>query len=84
MQTGDMALAVVNWKSQTRPIIYIAEESVARSETFRKMFIEQTSPWREAVTGLKGFILMKPFIAAYAWWKARRDSAPSGERKRRP
>jgi hypothetical protein len=71
MQVGDLIIFGVDQRAKTRPIVYLADERVAASNTFSDIYLHPRSPLRDAVDGVKGFILFKPFVAAYRWARGR-------------
>jgi hypothetical protein len=71
MQSVDLTIYAVDRRLDTRPLIYLADERVASSDTFKAIYIDRASPFQEAVDGLKNSVLAKPFIAGYRWVAAR-------------
>jgi hypothetical protein len=51
--------------------VYLADERVAQSDAFQKIYIDRPSPLKEALDAGKNFILIKPFVAAFRWARAR-------------
>jgi len=80
MQTVDLAIFAVDRMLDTRPIIYLADERVASSDTFKAIYIDRPSPLTEAVNGVKNSIIAKPFVAAYRWARGRRAPKPAAPR----
>ncbi|MFI5361279.1 MAG: hypothetical protein ACHQ49_04860 [Elusimicrobiota bacterium] len=78
-QSIDLVIYGIDRRLQTRPIVYVADTKVAQSEDFHKIYLaEKSSAVNDALEGVKGFILVKPFVALYRWAKARRkpEAAP--------
>ena len=71
MQSVDIGIFIIDRMLATRPIVYVADERVAGSEAFQAIYIDKPSPLKQALDGVKSFILVKPFVAAYRWLRSR-------------
>ncbi len=73
MQSVDLAIFFIDSRLQTRPIVYLADDQVVGSDAFRAIYVEKPSPLKQALDGVKGFILIRPFVALYRKLAKRRS-----------
>jgi len=79
MQALDLTIYAIDRRARTRPLVYVADERVAQSETFQSIYVKESSSLKAAWDGIKGFILFKAVLTAYDWLrrKMRRADRPS-------
>lgn len=73
-QSIDLGLYVISRRAAARPAVYVAEDAVAKSETFKSLYPvtpgPQPSPLKQAVGAVLGNPFVKPLIAAGKWlWR---------------